>query len=105
MTSCVNLVEYLMIQSYGDKQTELFAAGEFVRQFQGFATQAYKRLEILDAATSLDELGHLPSNRLEALKGKRAGQHSIRVNAQWRLCFRWPEGAPGPLEVAIVDYH
>lgn len=94
-----------MIQSYADKSTERFAAGEFVRQFQGFSTQAYKRLEILDAATSLTDLGRLPSNRLEALKGNRVGQYSIRINEQWRICFQWPEGALGPSNVQIIDYH
>jgi toxin HigB-1 len=94
-----------MILGYRDKRTEAFARGEFVREFQGFARQAYKRLEILDAATSLDELRALPSNRLESLKGDRSGQHSIRINLQWRLCFEWPEGAPGPSGVEIVDYH
>lgn len=68
-----------MIKSYRDKQTAAFASGEFVRQFQGFSRQAYKRLDILDAAASLGELGQLPSNRLEALHCKRAGQFSIRI--------------------------
>ena len=94
-----------MIQSYGDKLTKKFAAGELVRQFQGFAKQAYKRLDILDAAVSLDDLKRLPSNRFEALRGERAGQFSIRINAQWRICFEWPEGTPGPQNVEIVDYH
>jgi proteic killer suppression protein len=94
-----------LIQGYGDKHTEHFATGGFVKQFQGFSMQAYKRLEILDAATTLGELGRLPSNRLEALKGKRSGQFSIRIDEQWRLCFAWPDGAQGPLNVEIVDYH
>ncbi len=94
-----------MILSYRDKRTEAFAAGEFVREFQGFELQGYKRLEILAAATSLIDLRSLPSNRLEALKGDRAGQFSIRINRQWRLCFEWPEGAPGASNVEIVDYH
>jgi toxin HigB-1 len=75
-----------MIQSYRDKRTEAFATGDFVREFEGFAKQAYKRLEILDAATSLDELRQLPSNRLEALRGDRNGQFSIRINEQYRIC-------------------
>jgi proteic killer suppression protein len=94
-----------MILSYRDKRTEAFARGEFVREFQGFARQAYKRLEILEAATSLDELRTLPSNRLEALKGDRSGQLSIRINMQWRICFEWPLDAIGPSNVGIVDYH
>jgi proteic killer suppression protein len=94
-----------MILGYRDKRTEAFAGGTFVREFQGFDRQAYKRLEILGAATSLDDLRGLPSNRLEALQGNRAGQFSIRINMQWRLCFEWPDGAAGPSNVEIVDYH
>ena len=67
--------------------------------------QAWKRLEILGAATSLVELGALPSNRLEALRANRLGQYSIRVNVQRRICFKWLEGAESPSEVEIVDYH
>jgi proteic killer suppression protein len=94
-----------MILSYGDKRTEAFARGEFVREFQGFDRQAYKRLEILEAATALEELRALPSNRLEALKGGRSGQFSIRINMQWRICFEWPQNAAGPSGVIIIDYH
>jgi proteic killer suppression protein len=65
----------------------------------------YRRLEILEGATSLEDLAALRSNRLEALKGERAGQYSIRINLQWRICFEWPRGAPGPSNVEIVDYH
>lgn len=94
-----------MILSYRDKRTAAFADGEFIREFQGFDRQAWKRLEILDAASSLAELGQLPSNRLEALKADRAGQYSIRVNTQWRICFEWSQGTAGPSNVEIVDYH
>jgi toxin HigB-1 len=94
-----------MILSYRDARTQAFADGRFVREFHGFARQAYRRLEILDAAATLDELRALRSNRLEALRGDRAGRFSIRVNAQWRLCFIWPRGARGPANVEIVDYH
>ena len=94
-----------MILSYRDKKTESFARGEFVKAFQGFEDQAAKRLAILNAAPSLDALRALPSNRLEALRGDRAGQFSIRVNQQWRICFDWPEGQSGPDNVEIVDYH
>ncbi|MFZ2106899.1 MAG: type II toxin-antitoxin system RelE/ParE family toxin [Roseiarcus sp.] len=87
-----------------DKRTEAFACGDFVRAFHGFERQAWKRLEILDAA-SLLELGTLPSNRLEALRGNRSSQYSIRINGQWRICFVWPDGARGPSDVEIVDYH
>ena len=94
-----------MILGYGDKRTEAFARGEFVREFLGFDRQAYKRLEILEAATALEELRVLPSNRPEALKGDRGGQFSIRINMQWRICFEWPRHAAGPSRVVIVDYH
>jgi len=94
-----------MILGYKDKRTLAFANGEFVREFQGFDRQAWKRLEILHAAVSLADLAQLPSNRLEALKGDRVGQHSIRINIQWRICFEWPEGATGPSNVEILDYH
>lgn len=94
-----------MILSYRDKKTEAFAAGEFVKAFQGFEEQAARRLSILNAALSLDTLRALPSNRLEAMRGDRAGQYSIRVNQQWRICFEWPDGQPGPSNVEIVDYH
>ncbi len=94
-----------MILGYRDKRTAAFAAGDFIRQFQGFDRQAFKRLEILAAATSLNDLRTLPSNRLEALKDDRAGQFSIRINQQWRLCFEWPVDAAGPSNVEIVDYH
>lgn len=94
-----------MILSFRDKRTELFAEGEFVRAFHGFDKQGWKRLEILEAAVTLSDLAGLPSNRLEALKGDRSGQYSIRINQQWRICFVWPEGDQGPSEVEIVDYH
>lgn len=94
-----------MIVSYRDKRTERFADGDVVREFSGFARQAEIRLDRLDAATSLKDLAGLPGNRLERLKGDRQGQYSIRVNDQWRICFEWPEGSPGPVDVEIVDYH
>ncbi|WP_333834848.1 type II toxin-antitoxin system RelE/ParE family toxin [Rubrimonas sp.] len=94
-----------MILSYRDKRTEQFARGEFVKAFQGFEGQAERRLAILNAAPSLETLRALPSNRLEVLRGDRAGQFSIRINQQWRVCFTWLDGAPGPSDVEIVDYH
>ena len=94
-----------MIQGYRDRRTEEFAAGEFVPAFQSIEQQAARRLSILNAARSLDTLRALRSNRLEALRGDRAGQYSIRVNRQWRICFRWPDDQEGPSDVEIVDYH
>jgi proteic killer suppression protein len=94
-----------MILGYADQRTEAFATGAFVSAFQGFAEQAERRLAILEAATSLDDLRALPSSRLESLKGDRRGRWSIRINRQWRICFRWPAQSPGPTEVEIVDDH
>ena len=94
-----------MILSYRDRRTERFAQGELVKAFRGFEDQAARRLSILNAALSLDTLRALPGNRLEALKGDRAGQYSIRINRQWRICFEWPAGQAGPSNVEIVDYH
>ena len=94
-----------MIRSFKDKRTERLAAGERVPAFEGFRRQAEKRFRLLDAATGLRDLAQLPSNRLEALAGDRKGQHSIRINQQWRICFEWPEGSGGPENVEIVDYH
>ena len=94
-----------MIVGYRDKRAERFAAGQHVKELSGFARQAETRLDRLDAATSVADLAALPGNRLEALKGDRTGQFSIRINDQWRICFAWPDGSPGPIDVEIVDYH
>ena len=94
-----------MIQSYRDKRSREFASGARVKEFESFRRQAEKRLDILDAATGLTDLRALPSNALEALRGDRQGQYSIRINMQWRICFEWPEGQSGPSNVEIVDYH
>ena len=92
-----------MIRSFRDRETGRFFEGQRVAAFQGFARQAARRLVLLDSAETLGDLAALPSNRLEALRGDRAGQHSIRINAQWRVCFRWTDD--GPDDVEIVDYH
>jgi proteic killer suppression protein len=83
----------------------LFAEGERVRAFEGLRHQAEKRPRVLESAAGLRDLAQLPSNRLEALSGSRQGQYSIRINRQWRICFEWPQGADGPENVEIVDYH
>jgi proteic killer suppression protein len=93
-----------MIVSFRDKRTREFAEGIRVKAFNGFKHKAELRLDQLEAATSLLDLG-LPGNRLEALKGDRQGQYSIRINDQWRICFEWPKGSPGPINVEIIDYH
>ncbi len=94
-----------MIRSYRNKKTERFANGEKVQQFEPFCRQAERRLRILEAAATIHDLRQLPGNRFEILKGDRKGQYSIRINDQWRICFEWPDGADGPENVEIVDYH
>lgn len=93
-----------MILSYRDKRTREFADGKRVKAFDGIQRKAEMKLDQLDAATALLDLD-LPGNRLEALKGNRRGQYSIRINDQWRICFEWPSGSAGPVNVEIVDYH
>ena len=99
------MVTLTMISNYKDKRTQAFIDGEFVREFHAFERQIWKRIEILDAATSLTDIRALPSNRLEALKGDRNGQFSIRINDKWRLCFEWADGDANAANVEIVDYH
>ena len=94
-----------MIISYRDKRTERFAGGKHIKEFSGFARQAEIRLDRMEAATCIADLAALPGNRLETLKGDRAGHYSIRINDQWRIYFLWPEGSPGPEDVEIIDYH
>jgi len=94
-----------LILGYGDKRTRDFAGGAQVKAFSGIRRIARLKLDRLEAATGLTDLAALPGNRFEALIGDRKGQYSIRVNAQWRICFHWPPGAPGPSNVEIVDYH
>ena len=92
-----------MIKTFFDKETEEFFQGKFIKKWQSFYRQAEKRMQILDSATCLEDLRNLPSNRLEALSGNRKGQFSIRINLQWRICFRWVDNEPH--DVQIVDYH
>ena len=89
------------VVSFKDRNTRLFFEGERVRAFRKFADQAVRRLTLLDRTDALDDLAVLPGNRLEALPGERAGQHSIRINAERRICFRW--ASDGPHDVEIVD--
>ena len=92
-----------MIQSFKDADTETLAIGRRVKRFQKIEKVARRKLRQLEIAGRLDDLRVPPGNRLEALKGDRAGQHSIRVNDQFRICFRWTKA--GPEDVGIVDYH
>lgn len=91
-----------MIKSFKDKDTENLFKRKFVKKFSGIERQALRRLEILDAAPALGVLAGFPGNRFEALKGDRNGQYSIRINDQYRICFKWEDGA---LDVEITDYH
>jgi len=93
-----------VIRSFADAETErFFATGKSRRLPQDILKRAAMRLLQLDAANRLEDLRLPPSNRLEALKGDRAGWHSIRVNSQWRLCFKFENG--DAVDVEIVDYH
>jgi len=92
-----------MIRSFAGKATEQLYHDEVVRAFSGFERQARRSLQLLNAVRSLEDLRVPPGNRLEALKGNRSGFHSIRINDQWRLCFRWQDGHA--FDVEIVDYH
>ena len=92
-----------MIRSFRDRDTERCYHEVRVRKFEGFEDQAMRRLQILNDATSLAGLRSLRSNRLERLSGDRQGEYSIRINIQWRICFRWSDG--NAYDVEIVDYH
>jgi proteic killer suppression protein len=94
-----------VIVSCRDKRTRDFASGKRVKTFSGIERAARLKMDRLEAAVELRDLSALPGNRLEALRGDRSGQYSIRINDQWRICFEWPGGAPGPSNVEIVDYH
>jgi toxin HigB-1 len=94
-----------VILGYRDKRTRNFASGKRVKAFSGFERAARLKLDRLEAATSIRDLVALPGNRFETLAGDRRGQYSIRINDQWRVCFAWADGAVGPSNVEIVDYH
>ena len=91
-----------MIRSFADRDTETLFNDQFVKAFSGIERAARRKLQLLDSASGLADLKVPPGNRLEALHGNRKGQHSIRINDQWRVCFRWLDGAH---DVDIVDYH
>jgi proteic killer suppression protein len=94
----------MMIRSFADRATErLFRDENCPARWRGFEAIALRKLDMIDAATKVEDLRSPPGNRLEALKGDRKGQWSIRINRQWRGCFRWT--LQGPEGVEIVDYH
>jgi toxin HigB-1 len=93
-----------VIQSFGDADTERVWRRERVRRFgSDLQRMANRKLLIIDAAETLNDLRVPPGNRLERLRGERVGQYSIRINDQWRICFTW--SAAGPANVQIIDYH
>ena len=93
-----------MISSFADRDTKRLFQRERVRSFPAELHRLMlRKLGLVDAAEQLEDLRVPPGNRLEKLKGDRAGQHSIRINDQWRICFRWRDG--NAFEVEIVDYH
>lgn len=92
-----------MIVNFADKDTESIARGYRVKQFDSFARIAQRKLRQLEIAGSIHDLRIPPGNRLEKLAGNRDGQWSLRINDQFRICFRWT--AAGPADVEIVDYH
>lgn len=92
-----------VIASFADRDTERLASGERVRRFVAIEAVVRRKLRQLEIAGQLDDLRVPPGNRLEALKGNRKGQMSIRINERWRVCFRWTQA--GPADVEIVDHH
>ena len=94
---------FWMIRSFGDKRTETLFWDGVVREFRSIAPRAKRKLEAVNAASRLEDLRVPPSNRLEKLKGNLSGFHSIRVNDQWRIIFKWLNGEPHAVQ--IVDYH
>lgn len=93
----------MTIRSFRCTETEALYAGESPRRFRNVENVAQRKLQMLDAAVELRDLRSPPGNRLEMLIGNRAGQYSIRINDQWRICFAWTDN--GPMNVEIVDYH
>ena len=92
-----------MIKSFKCKYTEALSKGQRVKKFVNIENVARRKLRQLEIANRIDDLKVPPGNHLEALKGDRSGQHSIRINSQWRVCFCWTDA--GAEEVEIVDYH
>ena len=98
------VIRYRVIRSFRDRRTVSLFQGQLVRSVdRRIIARARRKLRMIHAAQSLDELGVIPGNRLEALHGDRKGQHSVRINDQWRICFVWRDGEAHDVEV--TDYH
>ena len=96
-------MESVLIKSFADRQTQVLFETGTSRRLNQIARVAVRKLVQIDSVIALDELNVPPGNRLESLKGDRAGLYSIRINDQWRICFRWE--SDGVYDVQIVDYH
>jgi len=95
-----------VIKTFKDAESEKIYQRERSRKLPSDIQQvALRKLRMINNAININDLRIPPANRLEKLSGDRAGQHSIRINDQWRICFEWPDGSPGPEQVEIVDYH
>jgi len=92
-----------LIRSFGDRDTEALFQRRRIRRFQSIASVGLRKLVQIDSAEEVRDLAAPPANRLKALKGDRAGQYSVRINDQYRICFRWKQG--DAFDVEIVDYH
>jgi toxin HigB-1 len=103
MTLSVVFSLLVAIRSFACADTQAFWDGARVARFQNFANVAIRKLQMLDAATNLNTLAAVPGNRLEPLRGERLGQHSIRINDQWRLCFKWQQ--PNAFGVEITNHY
>ena len=99
----MNVISLFMIRSFKCPYTQAVFEGKAVAQFVNFRAVAERKLQMLHRAVIVEDLRVPPGNRLEALQGNRKGQHSIRINAQWRVCFVWADG--DATNVEIVDYH
>lgn len=99
----IGKIRYNMIKSFACRHTDKLFKDMVVRKFAAFARSARKKLDLLNATCNIQELTSPPGNNLESLIGNRKGQYSIRINRQWRICFRWYEG--NAYDVEIVDYH
>jgi proteic killer suppression protein len=97
------MLNIVAIKSFSYADTEAFWGGSRVARFQNFASVAIRKLQMLNAATTLNTLAAVPGNRLEPLKGNRLGQYSIRINDQWRLCFEWQQ--PDAYDVEITNHY